>query len=356
MHDFAKQLRGAERAPANDLKLPASVDTSDVLGALYFSPRLAGGMPMAASVPCLLVPMPRIDADESVWEIWYGQGELTAGHRGDIQYRHDAEVLFGVVVIGESSFSVDPLQTPLRQATELAYRQVFELLESLNFPYLFRFWNYIADINAHSFGLDRYSQFNLGRQDAFLAHGREVAGNVPAACALGFGKTGANAKLRIAFLAGRVMPHSIENPRQVSAYQYPPQYGPRSPTFSRATLVKRNDDEVLFISGTASIVGHATMHPSDVIAQTRETLVNIEAVIAEANAQTASTRFDLGSLHYKVYVRHAADAPLIHAELTRLAGIELNAIYLQADVCRQDLLLEIEATAGHALRVADASN
>lgn len=356
MHDFATLLRGAERSTATDLKLPASINTTDVLGALCFSAKAVDGMPLAADVPCLMVPMPRIDADESICEIWYGEGELTAGRSGDIQYRHDADVLFGVVVVAESAFTADKPQTPLQQATESAYRQVFALLESLHYPYLFRFWNYIADINAHSFGLERYSQFNLGRQDAFLAHGREVAGNVPAACALGFGQVAADATLSIAFLAGRLAPRSIENPRQISAYQYPPQYGPRSPTFSRATLVKLGDDEVLFISGTASIVGHATLHPSDVIAQTRETLANIEAVIAEANAKTASTRFDLGGLHYKVYVRHAADAPLIRAELTRLAGIELNAIYLQADVCRQDLLLEIEATAGHALRVPDASN
>jgi len=355
MHDFATLLRGAERSPATELKLPASGKSSDILGALCFSARAAGGMPPAADVPCLQVPMPRIDGDESVCEIWYGKGELTAGGSGDIQYRYDGEVLFGVVGVAESAFTAASTQTPLQQATESAYRQVFALLESLHYPYLFRFWNYIADINTHSFGLERYSQFNLGRQDAFLAHGREVAGNVPAACALGFGQGASDATLSIAFLAGRVAPRSIENPRQISAYQYPPQYGPRSPTFSRATLVKLGDDEVLFISGTASIVGHATLHPADVIAQTRETLANIEAVIAEANAQTASTRFDLGSLHYKVYVRHVTDAPLIRAELTRLAGIELNAIYLQADVCRQDLLLEIEATAGHAVRVPDAS-
>ena len=34
------------------------------------------------------------------------------------------------------------------------------------------------------------------------------------------------------------------------------------------------------------------------------------------------------------------------AELERIVGATLNAVYLQADVCRQDLLLEIEATAG----------
>ena len=164
------------------------------------------------------------------------------------------------------------------------------------------------------------------------------------------------APLSIAFLAGRAAPISIENPRQISAYQYPEQYGARSPTFSRAGLVRLGQDEVLFISGTASIVGHATLHPGDVVAQTRETMTNIEAVLAEANRLTRQTRFDLASLHYKVYVRHATDLVPIRAELERIVGSALNAIYLQADVCRQDLLLEIEATAAHPVFMPDHSH
>ncbi|MGP1609120.1 MAG: hypothetical protein ACTS5G_00335, partial [Burkholderiales bacterium] len=218
-------------------------------------------------------------------------------------------------------------------------------LDALGYPHPFRFWNYITDINAHSFGLERYRQFNLGRQDAFLVHGRDVTGNVPAACALG----SAHGPLTIAFLAGRVAPLSIENPRQTSAYEYPKQYGLRSPTFSRACLVSLGQEEVLFISGTASVVGHATLHPADVVAQTRETVTNIKAVLAEANRLSSQSGFDLSGLHYKVYVRHPADLAQIRNELTHCVGDTLNAVYLQADVCRQDLLLEIEATAAHPL-------
>lgn len=293
----------------------------------------------------MCVPMQRLDAGESICEVWHGSGPLTQGRCGDIHYRHDDEVLFGVIALSETLFEGGAGKTPLQQAAESAYRQVFALLDMLHYPYLFRFWNYIADINAHSFGLERYRQFNLGRQDAFLAHGRDVVGNVPAACALGL----TQGPLTIAFLAGRVAPLNIENPRQISAYQYPQQYGPRSPTFSRASLVRLGQDEVLFVSGTASIVGHATLHPADVAAQTRETMTNIEAVLAEANRLASQPGFDLASLHYKVYVRHPADLAQIRAELAHCAGGAPNAVYLQADVCRRDLLLEIEATAAHPL-------
>ncbi len=317
-----------------------------VLGAhCYSADAVESRMQSDSEIPCIHVAMQRLDAGDSSCEVWHSGGRVTHGQCGAIHYRHDDGVLFGVIALSESLFETGADKTPLQQATESAYHQVFTLLDTLHFPYLFRFWNYISDINAYSFGLERYRQFNLGRQDAFLAHGRDVIGNVPAACALG----SAQGPLTIGFLAGRVAPLSIENPRQVSAYEYPRQYGPRTPTFSRASLVRIGNNEVLFVSGTASIVGHATMHPADVVAQTRETMANIEAVLAEANRQTSRPGFEMASLHYKVYVRNPVDLEQIRAELRHCVGDTLKAVYLQADVCRQDLLLEIEATAAYPL-------
>ena len=75
----------------------------------------------------------------------------------------------------------------------------------------------------------------------------------------------------------------IENPRQTSAYHYPPKFGKHSPIFSRACSGAARQRPSLFISGTASIVGHETIHPGDVRAQTRETMANINALLDEAN-------------------------------------------------------------------------
>jgi len=345
MRDTVSGLRAANLSIAAFLKQPADWKNS-VLGALCFSAAAIESQAQAdGDVPCMHVAMQRLGVDDSVCEVWHGSGPLAQGRCGAIHYRHDDDVLFGVIAVSETMFEADADKTPLQQATESAYRQIFALLDTLRYPHLLRCWNYIADINAHSFGLERYRQFNLGRQDAFLAHGRNVVGNVPAACALG----SAQGPLSIAFLAGRVVPLGIENPRQISAYQYPQQYGPRNPTFSRASLVRLRQDELLFVSGTASIVGHASLHPGDVVAQTRETMTNIEAVLVEANRLSSPSRFDLASLNYKVYVRHAADLAQIRAEFERIVGSTPNAVYLQADVCRHELLLEIEATATQPL-------
>ncbi|EGD02649.1 endoribonuclease L-PSP, partial [Burkholderia sp. TJI49] len=107
---------------------------------------------------------------------------------------------------------------------------------------------------------------------------------------------------------------------------------------------------VLFVSGTASIVGHRTVHAGDVVAQTRETIANLVAVLEQA-ARQGHGPFTLADLNYRVYVRDAADGAALAAierVLREAAGPDLRALFVHADVCRDDLLVEIEAGAGHA--------
>ena len=163
-------------------------------------------------------------------------------------------------------------------------------------------------------------------------------GRVPAACALGL----AGGPLSIAFLAGSTPAVPIENPRQVSAYHYPAEYGPRSPTFSRAALVYPPGQELLFISGTASIVGHQSVHPGDVVAQTRESMDNVAVVLEQSNLHSRSGGHTLGSLSYRVYIRHAADTSRVQAVMAERVGAA-PVVCVRADVCRAELLVEVEA-------------
>jgi enamine deaminase RidA (YjgF/YER057c/UK114 family) len=331
----------ADTLSVEQTDVPTGQDDASVLGALRFSAQPpASGVSADEAIPCLHVALPRLCGDEALCEVWHASEHLTSGRSGDVQFRHDEEFVFGTVSVPETRFAVVGDKTPLQQATESAYGQIFKQLDALAFPYPLRFWNYVSRINEHSHNLERYQQFNIGRQEAFLAYGRDVQGNLPAACAVGMD----HGPLSIAFLAGRTPSQSVENPRQVSAFQYPSQYGPRSPSFARANLVSTRYGEVLLVSGTASIVGHATMHPGDVAAQTRETVKNIEALVAQACQMSRCGRFDLGGLACRVYVRHPGDLAAIRHELEQALGKSLKAVYLQADICRSDLLLEIEAT------------
>ena len=334
----ADALLGLTFRPASGLP-----QTDSVLGGACFSHPATARLE-ADDVPLIAVDMALPAGEAPVCEIWHSPTPLQSGQQGAIRYRENDLLLFGSLSLEETSNDARP---PLQATADAAYRAIFTLLETRGFGALLRVWNYFPAINQESHGIERYRQFNIGRQAAFRAHGHAVTGNVPAACALG----SADGGLNIGFLATRAEVTGIENPRQLSAYHYPSQYGPKSPTFSRAGLARLGDRDMLFISGTASIVGHQTLHHGDVAAQTRECLANIAAIAAEANRLAPAANFHLDQLAYKVYVRHPADLAAVRAVMASALNAPVAAIYLQADVCRADLLVEIEASGGHAIDV-----
>lgn len=339
MSGTADALR-LEYLPASQLASRSPEALSHVLGGACFS--RAACVPDLAGLPMLSVDMPVFAAEaDTLCEIWHSADPLTAGQQGEIRFRQSDTLLFGCMSLDESAAG-------LRGATEQAYQSIFALLAELDYAALLRVWNYFPAINEATDEIERYRQFNIGRQEAFLAQGRSVINNVPAACALG----SAAGHFNIAFLATRTPVRGIENPRQVSAFHYPDQYGPRSPTFARAGLTNLGGQDLLFVSGTASIVGHQTRHEGDVAAQTRECLENIAAVVAEANRVAGQDHFRLEDLAYKVYVRHPENLALVRQVMAEFFSGPASAVFLQADVCRADLLVEIEASGGHAVTLA----
>jgi chorismate lyase/3-hydroxybenzoate synthase len=294
------------------------------------------GVPFAAG------PTPPLQQTD-LCEIWRTDGgaELRYGEarHSSLRYRHGNDLLFGCIALDEKSL-VERDADALIRATEIAYQQIFDVLGRTHHPHLIRIWNYLADINVHMGGDERYRHFNSARQMAFRNSGRATMGTVPAACALG---SPSGSPLSIYFLAARQAPIMIENPRQTSAYHYPPKFGRHSPIFSRACVWGGAHNHRLFVSGTASIVGHETLHRGDVVAQTRETITNIGALVDQANSLAGAARYSIDTLKLKAYVRRPGDLPAIRATLAGMLSPATSVLYLQADVCREDLLVEIEA-------------
>lgn len=280
---------------------------------------------------------PLLAPDGAVFDAWAGAAGLRRHRHGCVQYATDGHWLYGCAEIDDAAV------LGLSDAARRAYAALFEVLAANDCSHLLRVWNYLAGINAETGGVERYRQFNAGRQQAFLDAQRSAFEGSPAACALGTQR----GPLRIHFLAGRTPPLAIENPRQVSAYRYPDAYGLRRPTFSRAALADVGGGRsALFISGTASIVGHATLHAGNVRRQTEESLANIEAVRALASLR-AALPFPVSELICTVYLRHASDLGIVREVFERAVGpassAARDAVYVQADICRADLLVEIEA-------------
>jgi chorismate lyase / 3-hydroxybenzoate synthase len=251
---------------------------------------------------------------------------------GTLKVAETNEHVFGVLALSET--------LDIQTASHRAYQALLACCKDMGKPYLLRLWNYMPHINLPENGVERYRLFNSGRREALLEANYLAKDGAPAACALGSHR----GRFKVAFLAATTSCVGIENPRQVSAYNYPKDYGVNPPIFSRAGLFAQEDGKnILFISGTASIVGHQTLHIGDIALQTTETIANIQAVLQEANRVAGKEVWTLNQLHGQVYVRNPADLVTIQTILKQHEL--LNFSYVHADVCRADLLVEIEAYA-----------
>ena len=226
----------------------------------------------------------------------------------------------------------------MAKLTANLYRELFSLVGDLS---LYRIWHFLPEINRVVDGLENYRAFCLGRHEAFFEHfGDDAPARMPAASAVGNDSD----HLVIWALAGRTAPLYLENASQVPAYRYPGLYGPKPPSFARATVVIDADGKKLFVSGTSSILGHETIAPYDVLEQTRVTIENLCSVIDTAGLSPA----DLAAGRMTVYLRHAADLQLVRALLAGSIGEQAIArtIFLRADICRRELGVEIECQIG----------
>lgn len=237
-----------------------------------------------------------------------------------------------------AGFALAPAGEELEFAAFALYRRIFAAAAGRR---LCRIWNYVPQINAVPGGLENYRRFCRGRSRAFEEHfGTGFERELPSASAVGV----ASGPLAVAFLATTAFPQHFENPRQVPAFSYPADYGPRPPSFSRATLVRRGTSARLFISGTAAIRGHATIAPDDLERQLPCTLENLQAIARAAGAGPAIGAVEGWQRSFKVYLRHAADFRVAARFLEQhLLSAEDAVTYLQADLCRADLRVEIEA-------------
>jgi hypothetical protein len=223
--------------------------------------------------------------------------------------------------------------------TQAIYRRV---LAAARGHHLYRIWNYVPRINALAGGLENYRAFCQGRSLAFEAGaGAGFPQVLPSASGVGSD----DGCLSLVFVAGSVPPRHFENPEQIPAYRYPQEHGPRSPSFSRATVAVLPDRTLTFISGTAAIKGHQTVAPGTLEAQLDCTVDNLRLISSAAGLGDDLGAGRVSHRHFKVYLRHAADFAVTRTRLEHsLLRSTDRVIYLQADICRAALNVEIEAT------------
>jgi chorismate lyase / 3-hydroxybenzoate synthase len=311
--------------PSNDAAAPKG----ELLARVDYGPR-TGTDP--ENPTRLFVGLPPLSAERAS-EVFLTPAPVTRDERDGIGFARTDDLLFARLFIADSA--------DMKQAAQEAYERLMRFHTAMGYPALLRIWNFFDRLlgPAKEPTLDRYQAFCAGRQQALEA--LEIDGSaLPAATAIGTTAPG----FLVYLLATREPGVQIENPRQVSAYHYPPDYGPKSPTFSRATLKHWPSGPQLYISGTASIVGHASLHGGDVEAQADEVINNLEALIHSGREAHGLDRLngpaDLSLL--KVYVRHARDLERVRERIRMRIGVHPNTLFLRGDICRDELLVEIE--------------
>ncbi|MGA7614669.1 MAG: hypothetical protein WBX15_05745 [Thermoanaerobaculia bacterium] len=280
-------------------------------------------------VPHAHVSMPFL-AGEPLVEVWRSGEPVRQGREGQIRFAANAHVVFGV-----ATASAEPSR--LTASAEKLYRDILRFTEKKGYPHFLRMWNHFPRINSTDVPEGNYQAFCVGRHDGFASAHHDFERELPAASGVG---TSAG-DLVIYFIASTTPGIHLENPRQVSAYHYPRQYGPRSPSFARATKKRWHHETQLFVSGTASVVGHESLHPGDVRMQTLETLENIRMVFAAATNERIE-RWPAGAL-VKSYLRRPEELALVREIVVSEFPPDTRHIFLHGEICRPELLVEIEA-------------
>jgi len=216
-------------------------------------------------------------------------------------------------------------------------RETFELLQAalaeagMAMNHLVRTWFFLDDILAW------YDDFNRVRND-FFARSELRPGSVPASTGVR-GRNSAGAAVALAAWAVQPLDPAadtvliVPSPKQCPA----PAYGS---AFSRAVEIGSAVARRVLVSGTASIEpGGRTAHVGDARAQVELTMDVVEAILISRGMSFEDVT------RATAYYRLAADAPLFADWLERHELRHLPVVHACCDICRDDLLFEIEVDA-----------
>ena len=266
-------------------------------------------------------------------------------------------VSYGTFKVVHASGMMGAPGDSIRESAEKAFLGATEILskEGLSVHHIVRQWNYVEDIarvKDVENTAQNYQVFNNAR--ARYYENGSFKNGYPAATGIGMTTGG----VIIGFIAisqsEQVVISPIHNPKQIDAHKYSENKLAGRPTgimnekctpkFERAKMVLQGDKVYMYISGTASIVGEDTQHVGDVGKQTTTTIENIFELFSPENQKTYGLSFDISQIefsHLRIYVKHRKDIPAVQSICESMLRSK-SSLYLESDICREELLVEIE--------------
>ena len=210
---------------------------------------------------------------------------------------------------------------------------------------IYRQWNYIQGITVLNDGSQNYQEFNDARSIFYSSCSWD--NGYPAATGIGTSRGGVMIEFS-AIMDENVANKPIDNPLQIAAHNYSQQVldgkvieelkERTTPKFERARIL----GNTIFISGTAAIKGEHSNHSTNAVEQTAETMEIMDNLVTKENIPAENN----GS-HYRflrVYVKNEYDIPAVREYMETHYPTAVKH-YLVADICRPELLVEIEGLA-----------
>lgn len=229
------------------------------------------------------------------------------------------------------------------ESSDLVFESIGKTLKANNFDIsnIVRQWNYIEDILLVRGGEQNYQRFNNSRSKFYSK--TEWLNGYPAATGIGCNAGGVTVCLYAIKPIKEVQIKSLQNPNQIDAHKYSEEVlvgdnEKSSPKFERGKLILFPNNDDFLVSGTASIIGEEAVGDTDAIQQTLTTLGNIEKLVDSCQLSINVSSFS----NVRIYIKNDRDYNAIKKICdTRFPNSPI--IYLQADICRAELLVEIEA-------------
>ena len=278
----------------------------------------------------VLTSGPQIINHKNIYEIWEVQDKVFQKKYDDINVSKSKNYIFGSVII-----DLERLRSyeEIKSAISKKYRNFFSIANQSSMK-LIKIWHYLPQLlKPYSDNKTNYSLLCEAREIVYKEKYKDS--DFPAATAIGIGGN----KILIYFLAAACKEYNtIENKRQVSSYDYPQNIFLEKPMFSRAVSFTDNEraEKKIMISGTASIKGYESIYTMDVLKQLAEALKNYQTFVNIKGNESNICRIYLTKSHlkYSAEIIKTLDSIFEHN----------NYILLEGEICRNNLLIEIEGT------------
>jgi enamine deaminase RidA (YjgF/YER057c/UK114 family) len=262
-----------------------------------------------------------------------------------------------------SIYDNDSTKTNVYLQSSNCFKFVQDVLEinNLDFKNIVRQWAYIGNLNDFNIldnsEMENYQMFNLARTEYYKNCNWE--NGYPSATAIGANIDGCS----IEFIATNEIQDKLiiplHNPRQFDAHKYSEKFQSivstkiesniptkmkNTPKFERGKVVITNDSMDIYISGTAAIIGEDSI-ANDIQQQTKITLDNIAQLSSKSNLYEHGIDIESELPQFssvRAYIKHSKDVGTVEEMCRNFFG-DIPILCVIADVCRKELLVEIEA-------------